>query len=126
LKKRILYILLGLLLLSVEGMGQTAPVVSSNKSTFCQGDFTAKLSLYSADQELFYYWQKQLPDLSWQDISSQQYIAIGGTDLYTPDLSNPAPSVSAITIFGSASNYPSCVSYSQQRRVFGNTNTEKE
>jgi hypothetical protein len=66
----------------------SAPVVSSNKSTFCQGDFTAKLSLYSLDQAFFYYWQKQLPDLSWQDISSQQYIAIGATDLYSPDLSN--------------------------------------
>jgi gliding motility-associated-like protein len=66
----------------------SAPVVSSNKATFCQGDFTAKLSLYTVDQDFFYYWQKQLPDLSWQDISTQQYIQVGSTDLYTPDLSN--------------------------------------
>ena len=64
------------------------PVVSVNKTNFCQGDFTAELSIFSSDQAYFFYWQKRLSDGSWQDISSQQYIGVGLTKYFTPDLSN--------------------------------------
>jgi len=45
---------------------------------------------------------------------------------YTPDYSDPAPAISARTIFASTNNYPSVTLYSQQRRFFANTNTNTE
>ncbi len=45
---------------------------------------------------------------------------------YTPDISDLAPPVAARTIFNTTDAYPSCVLYAQQRRFFGNINSNPE
>lgn len=45
---------------------------------------------------------------------------------YTPDTADRAPNAAARTIFNTTDAYPSCVLYSQQRRLFANTNNDTE
>jgi len=66
-----------------------------------------------------------------KDSSQSQYGFIGSSNTlifsdigYTPDFSVRPPV--SFTELGSSDNYPSCVSYAQQRRFFANTNSEKE
>jgi hypothetical protein len=57
----------------------------------------------------------------WIGVTSSTSLADNGI---LPDTSKTPPK--AINPFGSTDNYPSCVSYIQQRRVFGNTNNNPE
>ena len=83
-KKRILYIILGMMLLSVKGMGQTVTFDPTGATTFCYGNSTTKLRISTSVTKWFQLQYAPLGTTTWSNLGAPTQVLAG-----TPQDVNP-------------------------------------